>query len=112
MIADLARVPAGWNHPAEKDSRQVNMLEHVLAAKPLHTLAGHAPIRRTAIKRDGPQVEILWGNPDGGHCVSPLRLGSNSEKLAEGQIIDLPDKNIFNYFAASGINVPACESSQ
>ena len=38
----LARVPAGWNHPAEKDSRQINMLEHVLIAKPLHTLAGHA----------------------------------------------------------------------
>ena len=38
----LARVPAGWNHPAEKDSRQVNMLEHVLVAKPFHTLAGHA----------------------------------------------------------------------
>jgi hypothetical protein len=38
----LARVPAGWNHPAEKDSRQINMLEHVLVAKPLRTLAGHA----------------------------------------------------------------------
>ena len=35
----LARVPAGWNHPAEKDARQVNMLEHVPTAKPLHTLA-------------------------------------------------------------------------
>jgi hypothetical protein len=55
---------------------------------------------------------MLWGNPDGGRCVSSLRLGSNSEKLTEGQIIDLPDKNIFNYFAASGINVPARESSQ
>ena len=41
-IEKLARVPAGWNHPAEKDSRQINMLEHVPAAKPLHTLAGHA----------------------------------------------------------------------
>ena len=40
----LARVPAGWNHPAEKDSRQINMLEHVPTAKPLHTLAGHALI--------------------------------------------------------------------
>ena len=38
----LARVPAGWIHPAEKDSRQINMLEHVLVAKPLRTLAGHA----------------------------------------------------------------------
>ena len=38
----LARVPAGWNHPAEKDKRQINMLEHVPIAKPLHTLAGHA----------------------------------------------------------------------
>ena len=36
------RVPAGWNHPAEEDSRQINMLEHVLVAKPLHTLAVHA----------------------------------------------------------------------
>ena len=25
---------------------------------------------------------------------------------------DFPDKNIFNYFAASGINTPDCESSQ
>jgi hypothetical protein len=38
----LVRVPAGWNHPAEEDSRQINMLEHVLVAKPLRTLAGHA----------------------------------------------------------------------
>jgi enamine deaminase RidA (YjgF/YER057c/UK114 family) len=42
FIEHLARVPAGWNHPAEKDSRQINMLEHVPTAKPLHTLAGHA----------------------------------------------------------------------
>ena len=42
MSVNLARVPAGWNHPAEKDSRQINMLEHVLVAKPLRTLAGHA----------------------------------------------------------------------
>ena len=26
----LARVPAGWNHPAEKDSRQINKLEQIL----------------------------------------------------------------------------------
>ena len=44
QFSRLARVPAGWNHPAEKDSRQINMLEHVPTAKPLHTLAGHALI--------------------------------------------------------------------
>ena len=46
----LARVPAGWNHAAEKDKHLINMLEHVPIAKPLHTpvrargrlLTGHA----------------------------------------------------------------------
>src|SRR4026209_2479011 len=38
----LARIPEEWNHPAEKDSRQINRLGHVLVAKPLHTVAGHA----------------------------------------------------------------------
>ena len=37
-----ARFPAKWNHFAERESRQINMLEHVLVAKPLRTLAGHA----------------------------------------------------------------------
>jgi hypothetical protein len=36
----LARAPAGWNHPAEKDSRQINLLEHVPTANPLHTFGG------------------------------------------------------------------------
>ena len=30
---DLARIPAKWNHFAEKDSRQINMLEQILIAK-------------------------------------------------------------------------------
>jgi hypothetical protein len=47
----LARVPTGWNHPAEKDSRQINMLEHVPIAKPLHTLAGHALNNLVLIKQ-------------------------------------------------------------
>jgi hypothetical protein len=38
----LERFPARWNHLAEKESLQINMLEHVPTAKPLHTLAGHA----------------------------------------------------------------------
>ena len=42
MLRDLARFPAKWNLFAEKESRQINMLEHVLVAKPLRTLAGHA----------------------------------------------------------------------
>jgi hypothetical protein len=29
----LARIPAKWNHFAEKDSRQINMLEQILIAK-------------------------------------------------------------------------------
>ena len=29
----LARFPARWNHLAEKDSRQINMLEQILIAK-------------------------------------------------------------------------------
>jgi hypothetical protein len=29
----LARVLAGWNHPAEKDSRQINMLEQILVGE-------------------------------------------------------------------------------
>lgn len=41
---DLARFPASRNRLAEKESRQINMLEHVLIAKPLRTLAGHALI--------------------------------------------------------------------
>ena len=40
-MTSLARVPAGWNHPAEKDKHLINMLEHVPTAKPLRTLAGH-----------------------------------------------------------------------
>ncbi len=42
MNLQLARFPAKCIHFAEKESRQINMLEHVLVAKPLHTLAGHA----------------------------------------------------------------------
>ena len=38
----LARFPAKWNHFAERESRQINNLEHVLFAKVFHTLAGHA----------------------------------------------------------------------
>ena len=38
----LARVPAGWDHPTEKDKHLINMLEYVPTTKPLHTLAGHA----------------------------------------------------------------------
>ena len=41
-IKTLARFPASRNRLAEKESRQINMLEHVLIAKPLRTLAGHA----------------------------------------------------------------------
>ena len=40
------------------------------------------------------------------------QLGMVSTEPAGGQITDLPDKNIFNYFAASGINTLDCESSQ
>ena len=29
----LARIPAKWNHFAEEDSRQINMLEQILIAK-------------------------------------------------------------------------------
>src|SRR5262245_9505036 len=29
----LARIPAKWNHFAEKDSRQINILEQILIAK-------------------------------------------------------------------------------
>jgi hypothetical protein len=29
----LARVPIGWNHPIDKNSLQINMLEHVLIEK-------------------------------------------------------------------------------
>ena len=29
----LVRVPAGWNHPAEKDPRQINMLEQILVGE-------------------------------------------------------------------------------
>ena len=38
----LARFPAKWIHFADKESRKINMLEHVPAAKPLRALAGHA----------------------------------------------------------------------
>ncbi len=31
--SELARIPAKWNHFAEKDSRQINMLEQILIAK-------------------------------------------------------------------------------
>jgi hypothetical protein len=30
MATALARFPAKWNHFAEKESRQIHMLEHVL----------------------------------------------------------------------------------
>ena len=43
--------PGGMNHPAEKDPRQINMLEHVPTAKPLHTLAGHALSLRSGCDR-------------------------------------------------------------
>ncbi len=33
----LERFPLGWNHLNDKNSLQINMLEHVLIAKP-HTL--------------------------------------------------------------------------
>ncbi len=42
FIGDLERFPTRWNHLVEKESLQINMLEHVPTAKPLHTLAGHA----------------------------------------------------------------------
>ena len=29
----LARIPAKWNHFAERDSRQMNILEQILVAK-------------------------------------------------------------------------------
>ena len=29
----LARVPLGWNHPSEKNSRQIINLEHVVVGK-------------------------------------------------------------------------------
>jgi len=29
----LARIPAKWNHFADKDSRQINILEQILVAK-------------------------------------------------------------------------------
>ena len=38
----LARFPASRNRLAEKESRHVNKLEHVLIAKLLRTLAGQA----------------------------------------------------------------------
>jgi hypothetical protein len=38
----LERVPIAWNHAIEKDSLQINELEHVLVGKPLHTFPGHA----------------------------------------------------------------------
>ena len=85
--AILARFPARWNHLAEKESRQINMLEQILVGEVMQ------------LRRD-----LLY--------VSPLRPGSMSAKPAEGQITDLPDKNIFNYFAAPGINTLDRESSQ
>jgi hypothetical protein len=30
---DLARFPARWNHLAEKESRQINMLEQILVGE-------------------------------------------------------------------------------
>ena len=29
----LARIPLGWNHPSEKNSRQIINLEHVVVGK-------------------------------------------------------------------------------
>jgi hypothetical protein len=33
VLLRLARIPAKWNHFADKDSRQINMLEQILIAK-------------------------------------------------------------------------------
>ena len=72
MLGRLARVPAGWNHPAEKDKHLINMLEHVPTAKPLHTLAGHALIGGTAtggIKYGaGGEGTFLAGQPANEAC--------------------------------------------
>lgn len=40
----LSRFPARWSHLAEKETRQLNMPEHIPSAKPLRTLAGHVLI--------------------------------------------------------------------
>jgi hypothetical protein len=42
FMRPLERVPIAWNHAIEKDSLQINELEHVLVGKPLHTFPGHA----------------------------------------------------------------------
>jgi hypothetical protein len=34
----LARFPLGWNHPSDKKSRKIKMLEQVLIAKVCHLL--------------------------------------------------------------------------
>ena len=48
----------------KKDSRQINMLEHVPTAKPLHTLAGHAlKSRNPAITRLTRQREFVSAIP-------------------------------------------------
>ena len=89
----LARFPASRNWLAEKESRQINMLEHVLFAKPLRTpdrvrgklLAGHAPGGRREIAhvrcldrrtRSGlggvsHQPDSSWP-PDRGHIRRPV----------------------------------------
>ena len=56
----LARFPAKCNHFAEKKSRQINMLEHVLVAKPLDTLAGHAlaPPMQDTDQREQPPCRV------------------------------------------------------
>jgi len=33
-VFDLERFPLGWNHTSDKNSLQINMLEHVLFANP------------------------------------------------------------------------------
>jgi hypothetical protein len=33
LLSLLERVPIGWNHPIEKNSLQINKLEHVLIEK-------------------------------------------------------------------------------
>ena len=88
----LARVPAGWNHPAEKDSRQINMLEHVPTAKPLHTLAGHALETRNPLFVEWFSIDQIYGREaDVGlhsHWVDPTEpLALAVLKNADGVII-------------------------
>jgi len=45
------RFPLGGTHPSDKNSLQINMLEHVLFAKPRHSFAEHAPARMSFFRR-------------------------------------------------------------